>query len=163
MPELPEDRSSDENRTPNLNPADFGISEQESNEMKGRALGQHIFDTVEMAMTGEQGGFKNIADADRLRRMRDFPAHMFAYDEDGDPYVHHRTGEWQSVWRGGGYIDHIHDRHGCLDVTNLIDYSDPNGPGPFSLTGPSLTPEKFVQHHNNFLQRVKDVYPKEYQ
>lgn len=162
MAEAPKDRGSDENRTPNLDPKDFGISESESREMQGRALGHHLFTSLEKLMTGEEGGFKNIADADRLRRMRGFPAHMFAYDEDGDPYIHHKTGKWTSVWRGGGYIDHIHDKHGCIDVTNIHDYSDPNQ-GPFSLSGPSLTPEEFIRHHNEHLQRVATDYPKEYQ
>jgi hypothetical protein len=162
MTESPRDRGSDSSRRPELNPADFGISERESREMQGRALGEHLYEGLEMAMTGEKGGFKAAVDANALERMRDFPAHMVKFDEDGSPYVHHKTGKWTSTWSGGGYIDHTHDKHGTLDCTNVTDYDDPNQ-GPFTLSGPKMTPAEFIQHHNNHLQRVSEVYPKEYQ
>jgi hypothetical protein len=157
MVDTPKDRGSDESRTPKLNPADFGISEQESREMQGRALGEHLFEGLEMAMTGEKGGFKLAAQADALRRMRSFPAHMVKTDEDGDPYVEHKSGKWTSTWRGGIYIDHSHEKHGTLDVTN-ISHPDPTVNGPIDMD-----PEKFIQAHNDHLKRVSEVYPKEYQ
>jgi len=158
MTEAPRDRGSDSSRRPELNPADFGISEQESREMQARAKADHLYDSLEEIMTGEKGGFKAAAQADALRRMRSFPAHMVKFDEeDGSPYVEHKTGKWTSTWRGGIYIDHTHDKHGTLDVTN-ISHPDPNTSGPIDMD-----PQKFTQAHAEHLDRVKEVYPKEYQ
>lgn len=158
MNETPSDKGSDPRRTPNLNPEDFGISQRESREMQGRAMGEHLFDSLEQIMTGEKGGFKAAAEAHNLYKMRSFPAHMVKYDEeDNSPYVEHSSGPWKSTWRGGIYIDHTHDKHGTLDVTN-IGHPDPNVMGPVEMD-----PKKFVQAHEEHLKKVKDVYPKEYQ
>jgi hypothetical protein len=145
----------------NLNPQQFGISPREEREMQGRAIGEHIYDSLEMAMTGEKGGFKAASSARAWGKMRDFPPHMIKEDEEGNPVAHHTTGNWTSTWHGGGMIDHTHKTHGTVDVTNLTDYSNPEH-GPFG-PGPTLTPEEFKAHHNDFVKYAKTEYPKEYQ
>lgn len=161
MSETPKDRSGDSSRTPNLNPADFGISPQEESEMAGRALGEHLYDSLEMMMTGRQGGFRDEAKAKAMEKMRGFPAHAFGIDEDGDPYVHIKTGNWTSTWHGGGYITHTHKKHGPLEVTNLTDYSNPEH-GPFGK-GPHIGYNELIEHHHNFLKHVWDNYPQDMQ
>lgn len=155
------DRSGDSNRVPDLNPENFGISQRESRQMQGRAIGEHLFDAVEMIATGEKGGFRNAAAARALEKMRGFPEHMISYDEDNHPTASVTTGNWTSSWKGGHAIDHTHKKHGTLDMTNLTDYSDPNH-GPFG-PGPSITHQELIAHHKAHLQDVKETYPKEYQ
>ena len=145
----------------NLNPQQFGMSNREVNEMQGRAFGEHIYDSMEMALTGEKGGFKTESQNNALKKMRSFPDHMVKIDEEGNPMAHHTTGNWTSTWHGGGMITHTHARMGPTDVTNITDYSNKDH-GPFGK-GPELTPEEFKGHHDDFVKYAKTEYSKEYQ
>lgn len=145
----------------NLNPQQFGMSDREMNEIQGRAFGEHLYDSMEMALTGEKGGFKIESQNNALKKMREFPNHMVRTDEEGNPEAHVTTGNWTSTWHGGGMITHTHAHMGPTDVTNITDYSNPDH-GPFGK-GPQLTPEEFKAHHDSFINYAKTEYPKEYQ
>lgn len=154
---MPRDRANDESRRPKLDHKDFGISDRESARMQGEALGEHLFNSIEMMATGEKGGFKAARTARALEKMRGFPEHMIKYDEDNHPTAHVTTGNWTSSWSGGPMIDHTHSKHGTLDVTNMTDYSKGHDQEH------NLTPADLHGHHKDFLAHVKENYPKEYQ
>jgi len=144
--------TSSENLNPKQFGEQFGISPAEEREMTGRALGEHLWGAMENLMGGP-GSYKAEMDAQALKRMRQFPAHMYGEDEDGS-FVHHTSGGFTSKWHGGAYIEHIHPKHGALDVTNVTD-REGNLPQ-------SMTPEEFIQHHNDFVAHAKETYPKHY-
>lgn len=144
-----------------LHPEQFGMSKRETSQMAGRAIGEHLYESLEKVMTGRAGGFKLEAQAKALKKMRDYPEKHVRTDADGDPEAHITTGNWTSTWHGGGYVTHNHKKHGAVDATNLTDYSNPEH-GPFG-PGPQLKFNEFKQVHNDFIKHAKTEYPKEYQ
>ena len=154
----------------NLNPEQFGMSQREMSKMAGEAIGAHIYESMEKILTGEEGGFKQAAQARRYEKMRDFPEksaklkeghYKMETDEEGGPRASITTGNWTSTYHGGHSVDHSHRVHGPLDLTSFTDYSNPEH-GPFG-PGPKVSFEDFKKAHTDFLEHVKTDYPKEYQ
>jgi hypothetical protein len=146
----------------NFDPKDFGFEPGEAEDMEKRAVADYkqsraeaLYKSLEMGLTGEEGGFEIANQTHALGKMHNIPAHMYREDEDGNPEAFHTEGGWTSTWGGGMYIDHSHPVHGTVDVTNLRDYSRPDDELP------NLTGDELIQHHRNFLKYKDENFPKD--
>lgn len=105
-----------------------------------------LFDETERIL----GKYQDSVRSEAATRMIGFPEHMRGEDEHG-PFVHHTSGGYTSKWYGGSYIEHVHPKHGAVDVTNVT--SKGNLPV-------KMSPEQLVEHHNNFLNDLLDNRPR---
>ena len=97
---------------------DFGISKREQSEMVGRAMGEHIWDKMEDIFA--PGGFKLQQQQHTISEFeKRFPNHPIKIEEDDDPYVSHKVGDWDGRYYNGPYIDLHHKKYGPMEVINL--------------------------------------------
>lgn len=102
----------------------FGISRQEEARMHGEALGAHIWDKV-MEPFGGESGFKNAIHSETYDRIREsgYGAEHIKMDadDDGAPYVEHKSGPYRARWYGGTYADihHISDPDSAIDTLHV--------------------------------------------
>jgi len=95
---------------------DFGLSKEEQREISSRALGEHLWE-----------GIENIFGPMKLQRQlhsvsefeKRFPDHPIKMDEDDDPYVSHKVGDWEGRYFDGPYIDLHHKKYGPMECINL--------------------------------------------
>lgn len=115
---------------------------------------EHIFDKLEVAMTGEKGGFRAAAQSAALERMRNIPAHMMSEDEHGH-HAKYSAGGWTTTWHGGKYAEHSHPKHGAVDVTDMAtNHPDGRETLPHSISGADIK-----KVHHDFLSYKKENYP----
>lgn len=138
---------------PELNPEQFGMTSREMSEMRGRAMGEHLFEGLEKIMFGEVGGMRAAAQAAALHRMRGIPAHMMSEDEHGH-HAKYTAGGWTTTWHGGKYAEHSHPKHGAVDVSDVAIHH-PNG----DETLPELNGADIKRIHHDFLAYKKENYP----
>ena len=97
---------------------DFGISKREQNEMAGRAIGEHLWNKMEDILA--PGGFRLQQQQHTISEFeKRFPDHPIKIDEDDDPYVSHKVGDWEGRYYNGPYIDLHHKKYGPMEVINL--------------------------------------------
>ena len=102
----------------------FGLSRHEMAEIQGRAIGAHIWDKV-MEPFGGESGFKNAIHSDAYDRIREsgYGAEHIRMDheDDGAPFVEHKSGPYRARWYGGTYADihHSSDPGSAIDTMHV--------------------------------------------
>lgn len=151
---------------PQFSEENFGISPQESAEMERKAKFGAAFDSVEKAMFGEVGGFKNAFRNDAMKRLSKIPASNICGDTsnpqedkcgcgiDDGPHATYTAGGWTSTWHGGSMIEHSHPKHGTVDVTGVEERDEK---GNTSL--PTLSMADLKNAHHNFLDYKTKNFP----
>jgi hypothetical protein len=83
-----------------------GLSRREQDEIQGRAIGSHIWDSMERAF----GDYATAVRSDAYDRMREsgYGTDDIKMDSDEGPYVEHRSGPYRARWHGGTYADIHH-------------------------------------------------------
>ena len=109
----------------------FGLSANDRAEIHGRAIGGHIFDSLENTMGGP-GSFRASYVADAWANAhKHWQGHDVRADEDDDDYpVVHLPGErgWHGRYPvGGQYVDMYHGGSGPHDVIH-VDKEDRTNP-----------------------------------
>ena len=121
------------------------FSNSEAKDMAAKAHAEHLFGQVEGIMGSYRGAVENEAN----QRMGLFPEHMMSIDEDGRHVRHTSVDGWTHTWHGGQYIEHIHPKHGAVEVTNVG-----NSKGEL----PIMTPNEFLDHAASAEKEFNDNY-----
>ena len=96
----------------------FGISKREQSEMAARAIGEHLCESMENIFA--PGGFKLQQHQHTISEFeKRFPDHPIHIEEDDDPYVSHKVGDWEGRYYNGPYIELHHKKYGPMEVINL--------------------------------------------
>lgn len=102
----------------------IGLSRHEQAEIQGRAMGAHLWDGL-MSHWGGESGFKNAIHSesyDRIRQSGYGPEHIkMDPEDDGAPYVEHKSGPYRARWYGGTYADihHVSSPGEAIDTLNV--------------------------------------------
>jgi len=98
---------------------DFGISKREQNEIAGRAMGEHIWDKLEdiFGPIGLQNKLHSVGELEKR-----FPNHPIQIEDEDDPYVSHKVGDWEGRYFNGPYIELHHKKYGPMEVINVGDH-----------------------------------------
>jgi len=129
---------------------DFGISKREQSEMVGRAMGEHIWDQMEDILA--PGGFRLQQQQHTISEFeKRFPNHPIKIEEDDDPYVSHKVGDWEGRYYNGPYIDMHHKKYGVQDCIH-VGYDGDESKGNLH----KLTENEF---HNNIKNWISEYGP----
>jgi len=95
---------------------DFGISKREQSEMVGHAMAEHIWEGMEniFGPIGLQSKLHTVTELEQR-----FPNHQIFMEEDDDPYVSHKVGDWEGRYYNGPYIDMHHKKYGVQDCIHV--------------------------------------------
>ena len=127
---------------------DFGISKREQSEMVGRAMGEHIWDKMEdiFGPIGLQSKLHTVTELEQR-----FPNHQIKIDEDDDPYVSHKVGDWEGRYFNGAYINMHHKKYGEQDGIHVGHDGDENKGNLHKLTE--------NEFHNNIKNWISEYGP----
>lgn len=103
-----------------LHPEQFGMSEREAAEIKGKALGGHLFDQME----GIFGSYKaNVQGAAYDNLSHRFGSHNVQIDEEGSPYYEVHEGSHALRYHGGSTFNYY--KHGKnVDASTTYEHGD---------------------------------------
>jgi hypothetical protein len=99
----------------------FGLNEREQAKIKGKAIADYLWEGLENIFAPM--GFGLQKKLETLKELEErFPNHTIKIEEDDDPYVSHKVGDWEGRYYGGPYIDLHHKKYGPMEVINLHNY-----------------------------------------
>ena len=99
----------------------FGLNEREQAKIKGKAIADHLWEGLENIFAPM--GFGLQKKLETLKELEErFPNHTIKIEEDDDPYVSHKVGDWEGRYYGGPYIELHHKKYGPMEVINLHNY-----------------------------------------
>jgi len=97
---------------------DFGLSKREQSEIAGKAIAEHLWEGIDHIF-GPQKLMLRLHTVSEFEKR--FPDHTIQIDENDEPYVSHKVGDWEGRYFDGGFIELHHKKYGPMDLINLQD------------------------------------------